>query len=209
MQGQITTRRLDYHVGSRDSWIGKRILYIELRPWSESDHQMNCMENLVQRPDVRRSSCSNTANGRTDRVADIDLSLRLTDHEEGQYLSEKDAELDRVPDQRLVDEKKMEKAISSQHYHISKTGPAIAAAGSGKSWLLHKNDAVLEAATTTSTLHRNSPGNWLPVCFVGKEEPHDDAEVDAVAWSCDAVHRCVVVGCQCSFANKWELVRIF
>jgi hypothetical protein len=170
---------------------------------------MNCMENLVQRPDVRRSSCSNTANGRTDRVADIDLSLRLTDHEEGQYLSEKDAELDRVPDQRLVDEKKMEKAISSQHYHISKTGPAIAAAGSGKSWLLHKNDAVLEAATTTSTLHRNSPGNWLPVCFVGKEEPHDDAEVDAVAWSCDAVHRCVVVGCQCSFANKWELVRIF
>jgi len=209
MQGQITTRRLDYHVGSRDSWIGKTILYIELRPWSESDHQMNCMENLVQRPDVRRSSCSNTANGRTDRVADIDLSLRLTDHEEGQYLSEKDAELDRVPDQRLVDEKKMEKAISSQHYHISKTGPAIAAAGSGKSWLLHKNDAVLEAATTTSTLHRNSPGNWLPVCLVGKEEPHDDAEVDAVAWSCDAVHRCVVVGCQCSFANKWELVRIF
>jgi hypothetical protein len=170
---------------------------------------MNCMEILVQGPDVRRSICSNTANGRTDRVADIDLSLRLTDHEEGQYLSEKDAALDRVPDQRLIDEEKMEKASSSQHYHISKGGPATVAAGSRKSWLLHKNDPVLEAATTTSTLPRNSTGNWFPVCLVGKEEPHDDAEVDTVAWSCDAVHRCAVVGCQCSFANKWELVRIF
>jgi hypothetical protein len=160
----------------------------------------------LQRPDPIRSS--NAAIGRIDWVADIDLSVKLTEEEE-EYAASDPAEPDdttvgvdpvdqpaAVEDQHL-EMQELQVTPASKDYNIGGRTDAAARAAVESRRLLMNLEAEAEAAATSSTiLHdasKNDAGSaprlgaaaaadWLAVCLVGsKEEPQDEATVEAGA----------------------------
>lgn len=179
----------------------------ELEADISADEMKNMMGISLQRPDPIRSS--NAAIGRIDWVADIDLSVKLTEEEE-EYAASDPAEpddttvgVDPVDQPAAVEDKHLEMQElqvipASKDYNIAGRTDAAARAAVESRRLLMNVEAEAEAAATSSTILHDASKNdvrsesrlgaaaaaadWLAVCLVGsKEEPQDEAAVEAAA----------------------------
>jgi hypothetical protein len=181
----------------------------ELEADISADEMKNMMGISLQRPDPIRSS--NAAIGRIDWVADIDLSVKLTEEEE-EYAASDPAEpddttvgVDPVDQPAAVEDKHLEMQElqvipASKDYNIAGRTDAAARAAVESRRLLMNVEAEAEAAATSSTILHDASKNdvrsesrlgaaaaaaaadWLAVCLVGsKEEPQDEAAVEAGA----------------------------
>ncbi|CAM6036115.1 unnamed protein product [Sphagnum compactum] len=178
----------------------------ELEADISADGMQNMMGISLQRPDPIRSS--NAAIGRIDWVADIDLSVKLTEEEE-EYAASDPAEpddttvgVDPVDQPAAVEDKHLEMQElqvipASKDYNIGGRTDAAARAAVESKRLLMNVEAEAEAAATSSTILHDASKNdvrsesrlgaaaaadWLAVCLVGsKEEPQDEAAVEAGA----------------------------
>ncbi|CAK9196155.1 unnamed protein product [Sphagnum troendelagicum] len=175
----------------------------ELEADISADEMKNMIGISLQRPDPIRSS--NAAIGRIDWVADIDLSVKLTEEEE-EYAASDPAEpddttvgVDPVDQPAAVEDKHLEMQElqvipASKDYNIAGRTDAAARAAVESRRLLMDVEAEAEAAATSSTILHDASKNdlrsesrvgaaaaaadWLAVCLVGsKEEPHDEAAV--------------------------------
>lgn len=178
----------------------------ELEADISADEMKNMMGISLQRPDPIR--ISNAAIGRIDWVADIDLSVKLTEEEE-EYAAGDPAEpddttvgVDPADQPAAVEDKHLEMQElqvipASKDYNIGGRTDAAARAAVESRRLLMNLEAEAEAAATSSTILHDSSKNdvrsasrlgtaaaadWLAVCLVGsKEEPQDEAAVEAGA----------------------------
>ncbi|KAH8947110.1 hypothetical protein BDL97_11G022800 [Sphagnum fallax] len=174
----------------------------ELEADISADEMKNMMGISLQRPDPIRSS--NAAIGRIDWVADIDLSVKLTEEEE-EYAASDPAEpddttvgVDPVDQPAAVEDKHLEMQElqvipASKDYNIAGRTDAAARAAVESRRLLMNVEAEAEAAATSSTILHDASKNdvrsesrlgaaaaaaaaadWLAVCLVGSKEEPQD-----------------------------------